>query len=466
MHALIPDSMLSELNQLQQKILAKGIPVLILFEGSSGRVIGRVNTELIRCLEPRGVVYSHFDTADPESPESMMDFLWRTPGKGQIGLSDRSWYSMMIEKYSGAGMESEMDKAIARSNDFERYLVLNGVLLIKIILKAPEAAIKKYGPQYGPSTPRVSFLSMDHIDPAKYRDVMINTVSNRSNTEYAPWDKIDVRDIGETFLEVVETIMRKIKNRLETDYQAPFPPEITCPYPNPRGESARDPDCEPYEEKMDELSARLCELQMDLSLSDRSMIICFEGWDASGKGSCIKHLCHAFSPRGYAVVQTKAPTPDELSHTYLWRFCKALPRKGHATIFDRTWYGRMMVEHIEGFCTEGEYRRSPFEINAFEKMLVNSGIILVKFWMDISPEEQLKRFNKRTKDPLKKWKITDEDWRNRAKWNEYVAHVDTMIGCTNTVYAPWTVVPADNKKYARVKVLKTVVEVMEKELKG
>jgi polyphosphate kinase 2 (PPK2 family) len=203
---------------------------------------------------------------------------------------------------------------------------------------------------------------------------------------------------------------------------------------------------------------------MDLSLSDRSMVVCFEGWDAAGKGSCIKHLCHALNPRGYEVFQTKAPTEEESRHTYLWRFCKGIPTKGHITVYDRTWYGRMMVEHIEGFCTEEEYRRSPIEINTLEKIMVNNGAILLKFWLDITPEEQLRRFKKRADDPLKQWKITEEDWRNRAKWDEYDSHVDAMIESTNTDRAPWTVVDSNNKKHSRITVLKTVVDVLREEL--
>ena len=168
----------------------------------------------------------------------------------------------------------------------------------------------------------------------------------------------------------------------------------------------------------------------------------------------------------FRSFQTKVPTEEEISHTYLWRFLRGIPEKGRITVFDRTWYGRMMVEHIEGFCTEEEYRRSPAEINAFEKMIVNNGAILVKFWLDITSDEQLVRFNDRANDPLKQWKITEDDWRNRSKWDEYDEHVDIMMESTNTDHAPWVVVDANNKKRARVKVLETVVEALREELMG
>ena len=465
MEASIPDSLLIDLNQLQQKVLAKGLPVLVLFEGSSGRVIGKVNTELIRCLEPRGVVYTHFDPTEPDHPRSILDFFHRTPGKGQIGLFDRSWYSSIIEQYYNDDNEKELDDMLSVSNDLERYLTINGVLMIKIILLAEDSVLKKYDKQYGPRVPRKSFLSMDHIDQAKYGKEVFDRVYAKTNTEYAPWKVINAGSLKETVVETAQTIMGFIQKRLDSEPAAAAMPEIVRAFPNPRTAEQPDRMCPDYDCLINNLSEELEDLQMDLSLSRRSMVVCFEGWDASGKGSCIKHLCHALNPRGYDVVQTKAPGPEESTHTYMWRFNNFLPMTGHITVFDRTWYGRMMVEHIEGFCTEGEYRRSPQEINAFERMLVNNGVILLKFWLDVTPDEQLARFQKRTDDPLKQWKITDEDWRNRSKWEQYNEHVDVMIESTNTEYAPWTVVESNNKKYARVTVLQSVVDAMRKELK-
>ncbi|MDR2699100.1 MAG: hypothetical protein LBB30_05450 [Candidatus Methanoplasma sp.] len=464
MQALIPERLETELNRLQQSILAERLPVLVIFEGSIGRVIGRVNSELIRCLEPRGVIYTHFDPA-ADGPRSMTDFLRRTPGKGQIGLFDRSWYSAMIELY-GCEEQEELDRMLESYNGFERYLVRNGVLLIKIILKTTAAAAEEYGPQYGPAAEKTSFLSIDLTDPAKYREAMFEHIYERTDTEHAPWNKIIVRDIGETVTETAEAIIAAIKERLRAGPPTDVPREIDARYDDPRKDAECDAECERYDEVMNRLSEELGELQTDLSLSGRSLAVCFEGWDASGKGSCIKHLCHALNPRGYEVFQTKAPTEEESEHTYLWRFSRCVPEKGRITIFDRTWYGRMLVEHVEGFCTEEEYRRSPSEINVFERIMTENGTILLKFWLDITPGEQLKRFKKRAADPLKQWKITDEDWRNRAKWDEYEEHVGVMMRSTNTDHAPWTAVDSNDKKYARAKVLKTVVEALRKELTG
>ncbi len=463
MDALISDEMISRLNQLQHELLNKKIPVLIIFEGSSGRVIGRVINELIRCLEPRGIIYHHFDPSESTDPRSVLDFLKHTPGNGSIALYDRSWYSAIIERYNEDEKKKDLDRMLDMCNDFERYLVHNGVHLIKIILRASESAVKEYGSEYGPNGPKRSFLSMDHIDPVKYREVMFDHVFERTNTSDCPWNNIPVRELKDTFQETAETIALRIEQRINGEPVFVYP-EMELIYPNPREGLELNKDCDHYKSMLNDLSEELSELQMKLSLSDRSMAVCFEGWDASGKGSSIKHLCHALNPRGYTIYQTKAPNDEESQHTYLWRFSKGIPKKGHISIFDRTWYGRMMVEHIEGFCTEEEYQRSPNEINTVERSLTNNGTIVIKFWMDVSPDEQLARFEKRMNDPLKRWKMTDEDWRNREKWDDYDKHVDIMIETTNTEDAPWTVIESDNKKYARVKVLKTVVDTLKREL--
>ena len=196
------------------------------------------------------------------------------------------------------------------------------------------------------------------------------------------------------------------------------------------------------------------------------MILGFEGWDAAGKGGCIKHISHALNPRGYRVARVGKPTDEDYAHTYLWRFCRSLPGPGHISIFDRTWYGRMMVEPIEGFCTKEEYQRSAAEINTFESMLSDSGAIIIKFWLDIDKDTQLQRFNDRKADPLKQWKLTDEDWRNREKWDIYEEYIDAMISSTNTPDAPWVVVPANNKKYAQLTVMRTLVGVLRRELES
>ena len=194
------------------------------------------------------------------------------------------------------------------------------------------------------------------------------------------------------------------------------------------------------------------------------MLVLFEGWDAAGKGGAIKRLVRNFDPRGYEVTPISAPNDTERDHHYLWRFWQAIPSAGRIGVFDRTWYGRVLVERIEGFCSEADWRRAYREINEFEEQLTRFGAVIVKFWLHIDKDEQLRRFQGREDTPEKQWKITEEDWRNRDKWDAYKMAVDEMLFRTSTRQAPWTVVEANSKEYARCKVLRTVAEAMERAL--
>ena len=192
------------------------------------------------------------------------------------------------------------------------------------------------------------------------------------------------------------------------------------------------------------------------------MCVVFEGWDAGGKGGCIKRLVSPLDPRHVRVAQFAAPTYDEKRHHFLWRFWPALPGWGGMAVFDRSWYGRVLVERVESFATEEQWKRAYLEIAEFEQALAAEGTMLVKFWLHLSEEEQLKRFESRAEDPLRAWKLTEEDWRNRKKRHEYEEAVEEMIERTSTPEAPWTIVEAENKRWARVKVLDTVVAAMER----
>jgi polyphosphate kinase 2 (PPK2 family) len=211
---------------------------------------------------------------------------------------------------------------------------------------------------------------------------------------------------------------------------------------------------------------QLQELAYQLYVQKRPMIIVYEGWDAGGKGGNIKRITEKLDPRGYEVYPIAAPSGEDKTHHYLWRFWRRLkpPDEKQILIFDRTWYGRVMVERLEGFCTEQEWKRAYREINEFERQLVDFGTILVKFWIHISKEEQLSRFEMRKEIPYKAWKLTDEDWRNRDKWDAYEAAVNEMLLKTSTLTAPWTIVEGNCKWYARVKTLKTLVDEMTQEL--
>jgi polyphosphate kinase 2 (PPK2 family) len=219
-----------------------------------------------------------------------------------------------------------------------------------------------------------------------------------------------------------------------------------------------------YKKQIDELQEKARLLNHYAAKKERGIIIVFEGWDAAGKGGSIRRLTSTMDPRLYHVVSVAAPTQEEKKRHYLWRFWLNLPRAGYTTIFDRSWYGRVLVERVEGFAKEEEWKRSYSEIISFEEDLADSGYIILKFWLHISSEEQLGRFNDRKEDPMKRWKLTEEDWRNREKWGFYETACEEMIEKTHTNFAPWIVVPSNDKYTARSTVLGKFCEIVEKEL--
>jgi polyphosphate kinase 2 (PPK2 family) len=221
-----------------------------------------------------------------------------------------------------------------------------------------------------------------------------------------------------------------------------------------------------YKERLERLQKEARQMQNRLFLAQKPAFIVFEGWDAAGKGGAIKRLVAQLETRRFEVVTTFTPTQEELSHHYLRRFWKNIPRAGFLAIFDRSWYGRVLVERVEGFCPAEAWQRAYQEINEFEKMLADHGTVILKFWLHIDKDEQLRRFKAREKTPYKQWKLSDEDWRNRGKWEEYEMAVADMIQKTSTTYAPWTVVASNDKYYSRVKVLETFVETVSARLAG
>jgi polyphosphate kinase 2 (PPK2 family) len=219
-----------------------------------------------------------------------------------------------------------------------------------------------------------------------------------------------------------------------------------------------------YEKEKNTLQNQLHLLAYEVYTQKRPVIVLFEGWDAAGKGGAIKRLTERMDPRGYVVHPIAAPSGDDKTRHYLYRFWRRLPEAGQIAIFDRSWYGRVLVERVEGFCAEAAWQRAFSEINQFERQLLDFGAIIFKFWMHISQAEQLKRFKEREHTNYKSWKLTDEDWRNRGKWSDYEAAVEDMLLKTSTHNAPWTIVEANDKLHARMKVLKTVVTKLKQEL--
>jgi polyphosphate kinase 2 (PPK2 family) len=299
---------------------------------------------------------------------------------------------------------------------------------------------------------------------------VIDDLIEKTDTDYAPWHIIPATDLGLALLKVNSALVKALEDRIDkkntdrkssTKKEKNFNREVHLAKSRMVQLESSPPDVCTKEECQQSLEHRqfeMIEFHSILHKRKIPLIIVYEGRDAAGKGGSILRISRFMYPFGFNVAPVGAPDDAEKKHHYLWRFYKNYPKAGHITIFDRSWYGRVLVERVEGFCSENEWKRSYTEINEMEEEFTDNGGGIIKFWLEISKDEQLKRFQQRVADPLKIWKITEEDWRNREKWDIYTRAIDDMLSYTNTDYAPWTVIPSDDKWYARVKTMKTLVD--------
>ena len=299
----------------------------------------------------------------------------------------------------------------------------------------------------------------------------------QTDTDYAPWNIIEAVDrkfaTAKIYAAVIQTLEQKVKEVKKSRGNTEAAGESNVAEDKTmlaesiltKADLSLKYSKEEYKQRLKSLQKKMEKLHGELYRRRIPMVLGFEGWDAGGKGGAIKRLTEHMDPRGYVVHPTASPNEIERAHHYLWRFWNDMPKAGHVTIFDRTWYGRVMVERIEGFCSKKEWQRAYKEINDMERDLTDAGAIVIKFWLQIDREEQERRFKARQENPEKQWKITDEDWRNREKWEQYEEAVNEMLIRTSTPNAPWIVVEGNCKYYARIKVLETVVNAIENRLK-
>ena len=391
--------------------------------------------------------------------------------------------------------------------NFERMLVRDGYVVIKLFVHVREDVREKRIKKLyeNPTTRyRVSKFKFQHIkDYARAYQILDKLISD-SNFDFAPWTIVNGEDkrkanvtIAQTIIDSIERALNQkaekqldaaqkeaLKNFAEHSLEtgaiegvdrariappAPLDSEfiIMSGYPRINHEEPKPTiDDTVYKTELKREQNRLFNLENEMYQKRIPLMVMFEGWDAAGKGGAIKRVAQALDARAYTVFPSPAPTPTELAHPHLWRYWTRLPKAGHVGIYDRSWYGRVLVERIEGFAAPDEWRRAYDEINEFEYELVQWGAILLKFWVDVTPDEQLARFESRAEDPLRQWKITEEDWRNRDKYPQYREAVDDMFRLTSTLFAPWVVLDSNDKKYARIKALKTINDALEQRMHG
>lgn len=471
-----------EMSRLQRTCKSEKIPVIIVFEGFGAAGKGYQIGKLIHALDPRGF---YVNSIGPESTDEMMHpFLWRfwtkLPARDQMAIFDRSWYrKVMIDRFDGITSEKRLASYYNEINSFERQLAADGNVIIKLFLCIDKKEQKKRFKKLMESRSSAWRVSEDDLRRNKDFDLykeMNDEMLEYTDTAYAPWTIVESMDREFATVKIYTAVIEALKAALRRKAEGSASDTTVSHVPLPASEyndevlrtsSLKKVDLsltlerDEYKKQLRELQSRIEELHGELYRRRIPMILGFEGWDAGGKGGAIKRLTERMDPRGYIVHPTASPNDIEKVHHYLWRFWNHVPKDGHIAIFDRTWYGRVMVERIEGFCTRDEWQRAYQEINEMEKQFAEHGTIVLKFWMQIDKDEQERRFKERMENPDKQWKITDEDWRNREKWDEYEKAVDEMLVRTSTTYAPWIIVEGNDKYYARVKVLRAVVEAME-----
>lgn len=459
----------------QLSIKEQGLPVLVLLEGwgaaGKGSVLGRV----IRNLDPR--FFKVAVMGEPTAEERRKPFLYRhfiqIPEAGQIVFFDSGWMDEVTRQYLDGSLEEGAYKSrIASIKRFERQLTDNGYLVMKFFfhIEEKQQAKRLEGLIEDENTKwRVSDADMRQNKNYDSYKKVYNQYLEDTSQPTAPWYLIDSKNKKWAQLQMMEFLINGIDTALKNASRAVPILQNTFPL-KPISKladislSEKTLTEEVYRTELKSCQKRLQELHNIIYRRKIPVIIAYEGWDAAGKGGNIKRIAAALDPRGYEVHPIASPEPHEKARHYLWRFWNRLPKDGHIAIFDRTWYGRVMVERLEGFCSENDWQRAYNEINEFEKELSDWGAIVIKFWVQIDKETQLERFTLRQNTPEKQWKITDEDWRNREKWDLYESAVDEMLQKTNTTYAPWYVLESNNKYYARIKALKTVIQEIEAHL--
>ncbi len=452
-------------------------PVIVLVGGVEGGGRGETVNALTSWMDPRHIEVN--GVGEPSDEERERPRLWRfwraLPPRGRIGIFFGSWYtwpivnSVMEEKKPHW---ARIEARIGEVNRFERMLADEGALILKFWFHLSKKAQRK----------RMKELKKDPLtrwrvtarDEAyfkrydRFREVS-ERVLRETNHAHAPWIVVEGTDRRYRELATAGELLEALQHRLAAP--SPSHPEPATPDPSPGVDSGRTVLSEldltlkvprkTYEKDLEKWQGKLALLTRHKRFRRHSVVVVFEGNDAAGKGGAIRRLAAAVDARMMRIIGIAAPSDEEKAHPYLWRFWRHLPRRGHFAVFDRSWYGRVLVERVEGFCSTHDWQRAYSEINDFEAEMTGHGIVVVKLWLAISKQEQLKRFKEREAVAFKQFKITEEDWRNRKKWDAYSAAVCDMVTHTSTAHAPWTLVEANDKYHARIKVLRTVHDALE-----
>ncbi len=471
------------LSELQHDVKNSGLPVIVLFEGWAAAGKGSVLADVILTLDPRN--FSAKSTLAPSAEELREPFLWRhwrsIPANGLFRIYDRAWYPEIASALAmGRISQEEAERRVRSVNLFERQMADDGALIVKFFLQVSKKEQKKRLDKLAAKKSTAWRVDADDYKQNRRYDKFYaahNAMLEATNTEAAPWHVVPADDrrasLAHVYRVLVNALEAALAKRAAAAKRKPKKPTgplasgsftlLQMPELKELTLSQRLPDDE-YRRRLKEGRQKLAALHNKIYLHKIPVVIAYEGWDAAGKGGNIRRLTSSLDPRGYEVVPIASPTPPEKARQYLWRFWRHLPKDGHIAIFDRSWYGRVLVERVEGFATEAEWRRAYREINEFEAELADWGAVILKYWLQIDPSEQLRRFKARQETPDKQWKLTDEDWRNREKWPQYEVAVNDMLRLTSTSHAPWSIIESQDKRFGRIQSIETLISAIERRL--
>jgi polyphosphate:AMP phosphotransferase len=459
------DLLLAQLDLAEKRDRA----VILLIAGIDGAGKARVAQRLLEWLDPRHIATKAFDLPNEvEQGYPRMQRYWAAlPAKGRMCIVFGSWYHRpLYERITGKLSNADFQEEMHAIAHFEAMLASEGQLIRKLWLHLPRKQREKNGKlAKSKASARVRMREWGDIGKLDYEVAReaVETMSRITSSAVAPWVVIpggdaNYRDVltGQVLLECLKSQKNSAAPKADIGTREPEIEGVKAPTIFDTLDFKKSTEKDGLKARLQTLQTRLHALTQKSAFARKGVVAVFEGPDAAGKGGCIRRMVRVLDPRLYQVHSIAAPSDEELAHPYLWRFWRRIPPRGKLAIFDRSWYGRVLVERVEGFCSPADWQRAYQEIVDFETELAEAGLVVVKFWLQISEDEQLSRFREREQTAFKRFKITAEDWRNRERWQDYQVAAAEMIDRTSTTVAPWSVIAAEDKRKARVEVLETL----------